>query len=316
MKKDLTGKRFGKLRVISPNSLMEDRYRTWNCQCDCGGEIIVNTKRLTRGTVTDCGCIGKNPNRRGTIPMDLTGEYFGRLTVIKRAENIGSYTAWLCRCSCGNEKIVKTHELRSGGTKSCGCIMKDKDVFKGKDIEGEVFGRLTAMEPTKQRDEKGSAYWKCRCECGNEVIVSEDDLKSGNTKSCGCLAQEIRKDIWKQLTLVDGTCVEWLEKRKHRSDNTSGFRGVYAKGNRYKVYIGLQGKKYYIGTYETFEEAVESRLYIENALHNGFVETWRKYTKNGTDPSAVASFFYNVTKTGDTFLIESPCGIKIVNTHS
>lgn len=53
--------------------------------------------------------------------IDLTGQRYGRLTVLAPAENIGNRTAWLCRCDCGRETIVKTHHLRSGHTKSCGC---------------------------------------------------------------------------------------------------------------------------------------------------------------------------------------------------
>ena len=53
--------------------------------------------------------------------LDLTGQRFGMLTVIAPAENIGSKTAWLCRCGCGRETVVKTSRLRSGRAKSCGC---------------------------------------------------------------------------------------------------------------------------------------------------------------------------------------------------
>lgn len=53
--------------------------------------------------------------------LDLTGQRYGQLTVLAPAENIGSRTAWLCRCDCGKETVVKTHHLRSGHTKSCGC---------------------------------------------------------------------------------------------------------------------------------------------------------------------------------------------------
>lgn len=67
MKQDLSGRRFGQLTVTSRNPQLEDRYYTWNCQCDCGDKIVANTKRLTRGTITDCGCQGKNRNRRGSI---------------------------------------------------------------------------------------------------------------------------------------------------------------------------------------------------------------------------------------------------------
>ena len=53
--------------------------------------------------------------------LDLASQRFGHLTVIEPAENIGNRTAWRCRCDCGRETIVKTHCLRSGHTKSCGC---------------------------------------------------------------------------------------------------------------------------------------------------------------------------------------------------
>ena len=76
MKQDLTGRRFGKITVVSRNPQLEDRYYTWNCQCDCGRQIVVNTKRLTRGTVTNCGCVPKTKYQRS---IDLTGEVFGPL---------------------------------------------------------------------------------------------------------------------------------------------------------------------------------------------------------------------------------------------
>ena len=53
--------------------------------------------------------------------VDLTGQRYGRLTVLAPAENIGGKTAWLCRCDCGRETVVKTRHLRSGHTKTCGC---------------------------------------------------------------------------------------------------------------------------------------------------------------------------------------------------
>lgn len=58
--------------------------------------------------------------------VDLTGQKFERLTVIKRAENKGSQTMWLCRCDCGKERIVCSGNLKSGHTKSCGCLNDEK----------------------------------------------------------------------------------------------------------------------------------------------------------------------------------------------
>ena len=54
--------------------------------------------------------------------MDLTGQRFSRLEVISRAENHGRRTMWNCRCDCGNEVVVRAENLRSGNSKSCGCL--------------------------------------------------------------------------------------------------------------------------------------------------------------------------------------------------
>lgn len=57
---------------------------------------------------------------------DLTGKKFEKLTVLKRVENSKcGQTRWLCKCECGNETIVWGNHLRSGHTRSCGCINKE-----------------------------------------------------------------------------------------------------------------------------------------------------------------------------------------------
>lgn len=53
--------------------------------------------------------------------LDLTGQRYGKLTVLGPAENIGNRTAWRCLCDCGQETVVKTYRLRNGHAKSCGC---------------------------------------------------------------------------------------------------------------------------------------------------------------------------------------------------
>ena len=62
---------------------------------------------------------------------DLTGQRFGRLVVIERAENFilpsgQPQTAWLCQCDCGNTIEVDASSLKSNHTLSCGCIQKEK----------------------------------------------------------------------------------------------------------------------------------------------------------------------------------------------
>ncbi|MGE0362801.1 MAG: hypothetical protein AB7R67_18960 [Vicinamibacterales bacterium] len=53
-----------------------------------------------------------------------------------------------------------------------------------------VFGRLVAIEPTRQRSDAGLLFWRCRCECGNEATILSSSLTTGNTKSCGCLNRD------------------------------------------------------------------------------------------------------------------------------
>lgn len=282
---NLTGQKFGKLTVLERTDKQQDRYWLYRCRCACGGEILVNTRRLTRGTVTDCGCVPKSDSRRGNIAENLAGQQFGRLSVISRAENRRGRVAWLCRCSCGQFCVSAAHDLKSGHTKSCGC-MKNQRKKKIVDISGQRFGRLIALYATGQRDSKGSVVWHCRCDCGNETDVTQDALVHGSYRSCGCLRKENCRDIHKYLHMIDGTCVEWLASRKSRSDNTSGFRGVsLLKNGRYRVQIGFKGKRFYIGTYNSFEEAVQKRLEIERLIHDGFLKayyTWAE--KIETEP--------------------------------
>jgi hypothetical protein len=55
--------------------------------------------------------------------LDITGQKFGRLLVTSRAENTASGQArWNCLCDCGKEHVIKSQVLRSGISKSCGCL--------------------------------------------------------------------------------------------------------------------------------------------------------------------------------------------------
>lgn len=60
------------------------------------------------------------------IAIDISGQVFGRLTVIERSGTVKKQATWVCMCSCDNKKIVCTgHNLRNGHTKSCGCLGKE-----------------------------------------------------------------------------------------------------------------------------------------------------------------------------------------------
>lgn len=117
--------------------------------------------------------------------MDLSGQKFEDLTVVRKSEKqTGKETQWLCRCACGRETTASTYELRSGHKKSCGCR---KSRPKAHDLTGMRFGRLTVIKRVGTINRR--PIWHCKCDCGKFTDVRSVDLKSGNTKSCGCMGK-------------------------------------------------------------------------------------------------------------------------------
>lgn len=190
---DLTGQRFGKLTVLFEASQHIEkgggRRRQWVCQCDCGKETTVFQSNLTspKGT-RSCGCMQRKFYVRSGRPvLNLTGNRYGRLVVIGPAEpnirgNGYSRSRWLCRCDCGKEKIVMEDNLVRGHTRSCGCM-------KSNGLKNKQFGMLTVVS----KPVKGERNWTCRCACGNEIIVNQDDLFWGTITNCGCREKDIQK---------------------------------------------------------------------------------------------------------------------------
>lgn len=138
------------------------------------------------------------------VKEDLTGRRFGRLTVI---EQVGDHiinttgqhlSQWLCKCDCGNIKIIIGNALKSGMTKSCGCISKRGAKVRVKNnLVGEKFGKLTVIEQAEDYVEPNgnhSPRYTCICDCGNTINVRADALKTGHTKSCGCYQSESLKE--------------------------------------------------------------------------------------------------------------------------
>ena len=96
------------------------------------------------------------------------------------------------------------------------------------DMTGRVIGRLLVIEECG-RDSRGEALWRCRCECGNEVIVLGSNLRNEHTTSCGCYqrerASEVRTthgmcktrlySVWMDMLVRGGVHKGASEKDKH-----------------------------------------------------------------------------------------------------
>lgn len=202
---------------------------------------------------------------------DLTGQKFGKLTVLQKTDHknsSGSYF-WRCYCECGRETLALSRDLKSGHKKSCGCfrIERASDARKLK-LKGKRFGRLLVLEETALRKKSdGKVIWRCVCECGAEVMANGSDLVQGNIVSCGCyhtehvvpVLDEIRKS-----NLVENTKLDTLTS-KVRKDNKNGVKGVYFNKmlNKYQAYIRVQKKRIYLGSFTTLKEATDIRLKAE-----------------------------------------------------
>ncbi|MCC8022368.1 MAG: transcriptional regulator [Clostridiales bacterium] len=264
----LAGQVFG-LWTVQGEVRTENGVHKWLCACACGAERYVNEKNLLSGKSQSCGC--RTANRMKQRAFDLTGQTFGELTVLERSGSKNSRAVWLCRCACGALCQVTGQKLRSGQTRHCGC--RKQSGRKGADLRGRKFGLLTPVAPTEKRDRRGSVIWKCACDCGGEAEVSANGLLYGGRVSCGCRQEAALRNVHITLHFVDGTCIEFLEKRRQRNDNQSGQAGVYRmKNGMYRAQIGFQGKRYSLGTFYTYEEACKARKQAEQEYFEPFLE--------------------------------------------
>lgn len=127
--------------------------------------------------------------------IDITNQHFNFLTALFPVRSSGK-VRWLCQCDCGNMVIVKTHAVKNGTTKSCGCFIHQKNAERWKkyrddhNIIGQKFGRLKVLDFVGV--EKLEGMYRCLCDCGETIVVRGHSLLRGNTKSCGCFSREIK----------------------------------------------------------------------------------------------------------------------------
>lgn len=183
----LENMKFNRLKVIYyAGKWGKDKRKShyWYCLCECGTYKVIAATNLKQENVKSCGC-------KSSRKENLVGERFGKLIVLSENENTThKRVRWNCLCDCGNYTVTTSNNLKSNKTKSCGCLQKENtSKARFKDITGFKFGRLTVIErATMDHQPK----WLCACECGEKTIARGLHLKSGHTKSCGCLLKESR----------------------------------------------------------------------------------------------------------------------------
>lgn len=147
---------------------------------------------------------------KGSYIEDITGQTFNRLTVIELTDKQNNDNRWLwkCQCSCEKHTIVYTsmHHLKSGNTKSCGCLKSEKCAQRNRDntldLTNIKIGMLTPIKLLDTPDGK-QKRWLCRCDCGNYIEVLLGELRRDNygdnsrhsTLSCGCMKRSAGEEL-------------------------------------------------------------------------------------------------------------------------
>lgn len=135
----------------------------------------------------------------------LVGQKFGKLIVLKLAEHKPKgHSKWLCKCDCGNYKVVDGVHLKSHKIQSCRCLQKEIASLKStKNLIGQKFGRLTVIERNGS-NKRNQANWLCLCDCGKKITVLGARLRNGTTKSCGCLREITKRKSKKGINSTHG----------------------------------------------------------------------------------------------------------------
>jgi len=136
--------------------------------------------------------------------------------------------------------------------------------------------RLTVLELYDTIKGHGNRYL-CQCDCGKRVVVRSSSLRSGNTRSCGCIHDEaLSKNVQKAypIMFVEGTHIQRIKVKQPQENNTSGIRGVgwHRRLGKWQARITFKRKQYCLGTYSDINKAAEARREAEERLFGEFLE--------------------------------------------
>ena len=179
----MIGQKFNKLTVIGFAKDKNGRNR-YLCQCDCGNKVLVYKDRLISGRQKSCGCLRVDPVKKYNY---LIGQKINKWTILEIKNDKRNCYA-VCMCECGTIKEVNIYNLINNKTKDCGCgRRKMLTETKTKNLIGMRFGKLVAEELLPDSNKFNRRQYRCKCDCGNEIIVPSGSLLNGHTQSCGCL---------------------------------------------------------------------------------------------------------------------------------
>lgn len=187
----------------------------------------------------------------------LIGQTINKWTVLE-LKNDRRHADAICRCECGTIKPVNIRNLINDCTKDCGCGRKKYlSKSRSKNLVGRTFGRLKVEELLPDSNKFNRRMYKCKCECGNTVIVPSSSLTTNHTLSCGCLNSYYNSYIAK---LLDDAKIEYKsEYQVIIDDDRYRFDFYLPQYNLFIEYDGSQhySPRFYIGLCKSQELGIE-----------------------------------------------------------
>lgn len=250
---------------------IKNKKALWQWKCLVCGEIregdLSHAKRFS------CSKLKKQQAIQSFI-----GTKFGDLIVDSFAYVKDNKNYWNCKCSCGNITCVSTDKLTSGNTKSCGCkrIKYGKEHYRFRDITGQIFGNLTAIEPVNGK-------WLFQCGCGNKKIISLNDVVSGRTQSCGCLRHRSGKDSPRFQDIAGTRFGNLIAIEPMGGDNWLFFCTSCGKGKVMNLSNVRVGKCYSCGCMNTAIVGSKDEIEIRDFIQNTGLEIKKSKILNGKE---------------------------------
>lgn len=194
--KTLIGQKFNSLTIIDIDLQVGVRKRII-CKCECGNIIRGHYRDIVSGKLKSCGCLKKEPLNKY---KKMVGKKINKWLILSFNENSKNNT-FTCQCECGTIKEVNVNNLCNNKSKDCGCGRKNTlSKLKSKNLIGMRFGKLVAIEKLPYSNKFNRVLYKCKCDCGREVIVPSQSLIRHHTVSCGCIISYYNMIIGNYLT--------------------------------------------------------------------------------------------------------------------
>ena len=150
-----------------------------------------------------------------------------------------------------------------------------------KDLTNKRFGHLQFLERAPNIGKDTHCAWKCRCDCGNRIIVNGASLRNGRTRSCGCFKLEMNAaDILerRKKDIVEGTSLGRIQSSVISKKNTSGYKGVtrHSRLDKWVANIDFQGKRIYLSLFDDLDDAIDTRKKAEEIYYKPVIEKYKK----------------------------------------